>query len=317
MKKIYITMGDPRGVGPEIIFKGLADIFSSGSMGNNVPIVIGNSSLMQKYADICGTQISPAADIDHGKNKTVYFIHRDTTGHPGADSIDYIDTAVRLCRAESGNSIVTAPVTKESIAEVRPGFTGHTEYIAGLAGVETVVMVFVSSGIKMSLMTTHLPLRSVVSVLNSGYIIQHVNIVCDALKSWYGFTQPRIAICSVNPHSGEKGIMGNEESELLELPLKTLRDKGVDITGPLGAYEALKRTVEGEYDFLISIYHDQVLSGAKVFLGPLVNVTAGLPFIRTSPDHGPAIDISGKDMADYRSMKAALELAARISENTG
>jgi 4-hydroxythreonine-4-phosphate dehydrogenase len=311
MKKIYITMGDPRGIGPEIILKSLKDILKINKKYDFVPVIIGDKNIIKDYAAKYSIDFYEAVNADY-KSGRIYFINVETKNHPGYDSLNYIEKGVQLCRQDSQSAIVTAPVIKESIAQIRNDFTGHTEYLAKLMNVDRVVMSFISTGIKMSLLTTHLPLKEVSFQINAENISEHVKIIVVCLKRWFDISSPNIVLCSINPHAGEEGLLGNEEKEKIIPALKQLKKEGVNITGPLGAPEALKRTIDKEFDFIISAYHDQILTAVKVFLEPTVNLTMGLPIVRTSPDHGPALDMAGKERGDFRSMKSAIELAAEL-----
>jgi 4-hydroxythreonine-4-phosphate dehydrogenase len=309
MNKIYITMGDPRGIGPEIITKSLQEIISKND--DFIPVLIGDRSLFEKAAQELSFEIY-GLENDIFETGKIYCIDLGITGHPGVDSLSYINKAIELCLVDSSGAMVTSPVIKEAIAQAMPGFIGHTEYLAKRAGVEKVVMSFISDEIKLSLMTTHLPLNKVSSSIDKGSIIRHIGIIDENLKKWFKIENPKFVMCSLNPHGGEEGLLGDEENDVFIPALEDLRKKGIKIEGPYGAPHAIKLVLNGEYDFIISPYHDQVLTAVKAFLKPTVNLTMGLPFIRTSPDHGPAIDIVGKEPADHRSMKSAIELAIKL-----
>ena len=301
MKKIYITMGDPRGISPEIILKSLKEILNSDLNNKFIPVIIGDEKILKTYADKYN------ADVFN-----INYLYIKSSGSPGSDSLNYINKGVELCMENPESALVTGPVTKKSISMVRKDFRGHTEYIAELAGAGSVAMTFIAPLIKMSLLTTHFPLKKVPSEISITNITGHVEIIQSGLNRWFKMDSPRFVLCSLNPHAGENGLLGNEEKDILMPAVGELSKKGINITGPLSPHEALKKTMEGKFDFIVSLYHDQILTALKIFLGPAVNFTMGLPFVRTSPDHGPGIDITGKDIADPGSMKAAIKLAINL-----
>ncbi|MFC2062138.1 PdxA family protein [Elusimicrobiota bacterium] len=302
MKKIYITMGDPRGIGPEIIYKSIKDIFSGSEKKEFTPVIIGDEEILK------------ASSGKYGIKDKISYHPVESSAHPGKDALNYIDKGVDLCKNDPDSALVTAPVEKNIIAQVEKGFAGHTEYIAGLLGVNKAVMAFIGQGIRMSLLTTHIPLKAVAENISGDHIIEHVKIADNALKKWFKIDHPRIVLCGLNPHAGEEGLLGYEEKDCFVPAIKKLREGGININGPLSAEAGLKSILNGEYDLIVSSYHDQLLPGVKALLGPTVNLTAGLPIVRTSPDHGPAIDIAGKKPADFKSMRSAILLAARLIE---
>lgn len=305
-------MGDPRGIGSDIILKSLK-VVSLEEKGV-LPVIVGDEKILKLKAKEHGIKITRYSDgIDVPGIKS--FISLKSSGSAGLDALNYINRALALCRQDYSSVMVTGPVSKESIAKEHAGFMGHTEYLAKMTGKADFAMVFISASIKMSLITTHIPLKKVSDEITSSKISKHVELLKIEFEKWFGLKDIRFILCSLNPHSGEQGLFGNEENGKMRPAVKSLKEKGVKIEGPVGAYEALKKTLDGMYDFIVTPYHDQILTAAKIFLGPLVNVTMGLPFIRTSPDHGPAIDYQDKNNADFRSMKAAIELAGNLKIN--
>jgi 4-hydroxythreonine-4-phosphate dehydrogenase len=293
MKKIFITGGDPRGIGSEIILKSLGEILESERIVSFIPIIIGDENIIEREADKYEQLNIVYGDSEEYAPGNIYCRHVKSSKDPGIDSLSYIDKAVELCRSSEDSALVTAPVIKDAIAKIKKGFIGHTEYLAQISGKEDVVMSFISKQVRMSLLTTHVPLKS-------------------EMKKWFGIKSPRSVICWVKPHAGEAGFLGREEKKVFIPAVEKLKSEGISISGPVAPNEALKITMECESDFLVSPYHDQLLTALKMFLGPTVNFTMGLDFIRTSPDHGPAIDIAGKKPADHRSMKAAIGLAVNL-----
>ena len=308
VKRLFITMGDPQGIGAEIILKSLKELLCSPQNNNFIPIIIGDETILTEYAERYSVALLPLEEI--AKKGRVYFIAVESEKNPGADSLNYIKKSVGFLLKHPGSALITAPVSKRDIAVYEKNFRGHTEYIASLVDSDNVAMTFISSKVKISLLTTHIPLKEVSSKITKETIISHIDVVLWGLKMWFKMDSPRMVVCSLNPHAGEGGLVGDEEKNIFIPAVKELKKRGVDITCPVVAASALEEAIDGKYDFIVTCYHDQILPAVKALLGPSVNLTMGLPFIRTSPDHGTARDIAGKDIADYRSMKEAIKLAA-------
>lgn len=310
IKKIYISMGDPRGIGSEIIYKSLSSITDM----DFTPIIIGDIKILKKYAEKYHIKIEEIIDgyISPGK---IYVVGINTEGHPGRDALNYIKKAVMLCEKEEKSALVTAPVEKKIINEIDQEFIGHTECLQKLSGVHGLVMSFILDKLKLSLITTHIPLKEVAAIVTSEKIIKHVFIVKKYMEQWFKKDHVKFVICSLNPHAGEGGLLGKEEGKIFEPAIDILKEQGIDICGPFSGEHALRSTLLGEFDFIISVYHDQLLPAIKNLAGPSSNLTMGLPFVRTSPDHGPSIDIAGEDRADFRSMRYSIELASHLINN--
>ncbi len=290
-------MGDPRGIGPDIIFRSLKEIKLKKAVIN----VIGNREVLKEAAR---RQSFDASRVEITGIEPLL--------NPGAAALACIDIALKKISNTRLAALVTAPVEKKAIADVSEGFTGHTEYIASRCGVSSPIMSFITDRVKISLLTTHIPLCAVSSKIKKDLIVKHVKTAAVSLEKYFKIKAPRIALCSVNPHRGENGLIGKEEKEEMAPALKELKASGINIRGPLNADFALKQALERKYDFVVSAYHDQLLPAVKTALGPSVNFTMGLGFIRTSPDHGPAIDLSPKADPDHRSMKEAVKLAVKL-----
>ncbi len=296
--EIYISMGDRRGIGAAIIFGSLREMGERAGKIN----IIGDSGILMWEASRGGFNAGSVNIIDVAPS-----------GDPGKDALNFLDRAMDEVLSNPGSALVTAPVQKEAVDRVHKGFRGHTEYIASRCGVKNPVMAFVSSGnIKISLLTRHIPLKDVPEFLSRSALTEHIRRVTADLKKYFNIKSPRIALCSLNPHRGEGGLIGEEERKIIKPAADLLRDGGVDVRGPLNASQALKEVSCGSCDFAVSIYHDQLLPAIKALDGPSVNLTMGLPFIRTSPDHGPALDLPPGHWADHSSMKKAIELAVSL-----
>ena len=215
------------------------------------------------------------------------------------------------------DAIVTAPAEKHALHLAGYKYPGHTEFLAHLAGDVPVAMMLASDRLRVVLVTTHIPLRSVPAAVTTDAIVATGTITLNALKSWWGIASPRLAVCALNPHAGEQGLFGTEDETILAPAARTL-----GAAGPLPADTVFVRGLRGEFDAVLAPYHDVGMTAIKVAsFGKAVNLTLGLPFIRTSPDHGTAFDIAGKGVADPSSMfeavRVAVELAKKREEGRG
>lgn len=213
-------------------------------------------------------------------------------------------------------AIVTAPVQKSVINEAGVPFTGHTEYLAQASGARQVVMMLVGGGLRVALATTHLPLSAVPAALSIDGLIAVLEVLHADLRSKFGIDAPRIGVCGLNPHAGESGYLGREEVEIIAPALERLRARGLRLEGPLAADTAFVPANARRFDAILAMYHDQGLAPLKyASFGQGVNVTLGLPFIRTSVDHGTALDLAGSGRADAGSMRAAIALAIELARS--
>lgn len=220
-----------------------------------------------------------------------------------------VETAVKLALQGEVDAIVTAPAHKHALHLAGFPYPGHTEWLAHLAGDVDVAMMLASESLRVVLVTTHVPFRDVPALLTAERVIRTGRVTQRALEEWWGLPQPRIALCAVNPHAGESGLFGDEEARVLRPAAEAL-----GAAGPLPADTVFVRAMRGEFDAVLAPYHDVGMTAIKVAaFGQAVNVTLGLPFPRTSPDHGTALDIAGTGKADASSMRAALELAVRLA----
>lgn len=219
-----------------------------------------------------------------------------------------VEAAARLALAGDVDAIVTAPAHKHALHLAGFPYPGHTEWLAHLAGNVDVAMMLAADELRVVLVTTHVPFRDVPSLLTTERIVRTGRVTLAALTDWFGIAAPRLALCAVNPHAGESGLFGDEETRVMAPAAAQL-----GATGPLPADTVFVRAMRGEFDAVLAPYHDVGMTAIKVAaFGRAVNVTLGLPFPRTSPDHGTAFDIAGSGRADPSSMRAALELAARL-----
>jgi 4-hydroxythreonine-4-phosphate dehydrogenase len=319
LRTIAVTTGEPAGVGPDLCTE-LAD-----SAPDDCRLVlIGDRSLFGRAR---GRRSRPPAlpDFDAAVQPRagVELLHvplaRPST--PGqldpANAryvLDTLDAAIGGCAAGAFGAIVTAPVQKSVINEAGIRFTGHTEYLAARTGVETPVMLLAGGGLRVALATTHLPLRKISRALTPERLTTVLRIVDADLRTMFGLRKPRILVLGLNPHAGENGHLGSEEGAVIEPVMRTLRRAGLDLVGPVPADTAfLPHRLKG-IDAIVAMYHDQGLPVLKfASFGHAVNVTLGLPLVRTSVDHGTALDLAGTRRADPGSLQAALGLALDLS----
>jgi 4-hydroxythreonine-4-phosphate dehydrogenase len=282
-----MTVGDPRGIGPEIIAKALAD----SRVGERCDIVVVGPQES-------GVQVSESV----GR-------WRPDGGAALAGMLSglAIERAVQMAMAGAIDGIVTAPIDKSALHAGGYDYPGHTEMLGHLTGAR-VAMMLASDKLRVVLATTHIPLREVNETLTGELIVETARITRKGLQEWFGIAEPRIALCALNPHAGDAGRFGSEDSKLLA---PAARAAGID--GPFPADTVFVRAMRGEFDAVIAPYHDVGMTAIKVAsFGSAVNVTLGLPFPRTSPDHGTALDIAGQNRADPSSMIAATLLCASI-----
>ncbi|MDQ1342638.1 MAG: 4-hydroxythreonine-4-phosphate dehydrogenase, partial [Pseudomonadota bacterium] len=229
--------------------------------------------------------------------------------------LETLDVAVGGCAAGAFQAIVTAPVQKSIINEAGVPFTGHTEYLARRTGVRLPVMLLVGGGLRVALATTHLPLRKVSAAITPSRLEAVLRIVAGDLQSLFGLRRPRILVLGLNPHAGEGGHLGREEIEVIEPTLAALRGDGLDLVGPVPADTAFVPQRLKGIDAVVAMFHDQGLPVLKhASFGHAVNVTLGLPIVRTSVDHGTALDLAGTRKADPGSLQAAFALALELSQ---
>ena len=286
--RLAITLGDPRGIGPEVVAKALDDR----TVGEACePVVIGPSGAGVEVDESVGT-----------------WARTGDEGTAGRFAGLAIERAVELAQRGDVAGIVTAPIDKHAL--LRGGYAdpGHTEMLARLTG-SRVAMMLASDRLRVVLATTHVPLRDVPRLLSREAIVEAARLTTAALRDWFNVADPRIALCALNPHAGDGGRFGDEDERLLAPAAREAK-----ITGPLPADTVFVRALRGEFDAVIAPYHDVGMTAIKVAsFGEAVNVTLGLPFPRTSPDHGTALDIAGKGIASPASMIAAILMCARIA----
>jgi 4-hydroxythreonine-4-phosphate dehydrogenase len=318
--KLAVTMGDPRSIGPEIILKLLA--------GGELParvrlLVVGSQEVLEAEAknlgivapegraDEAGRWKGPVAVLDMDNFPAAAVTPRRPDAVSGRASLDYIERTVGLALSGAVDGIVTCPISKEAIGAAGSTFPGHTEMLAALSGSARPVMLLVNGGLRVALATTHVALRDVPGLLTPDLIVEQARVVVAGLRRYFAVPEPRLAVCGLNPHCGDGGRFGDEEARIVEPAIGAAAEEGIVLIGPKPADTVFAQAAEGRYDAVIALYHDQGMIPVKMAgLGQVVNVTLGLPIIRTSVGHGTAYDIAGQGLADPGSLKAAVRLAA-------
>ncbi|HSJ15462.1 MAG TPA: 4-hydroxythreonine-4-phosphate dehydrogenase PdxA [Longimicrobiales bacterium] len=300
--RLAITLGDPRGIGPEIA----AAAARSGRPANVELVFVGPA---HTAADGAGDEL-----VELGS-------WRGDEGAAAAGRIAglAIERAVELARAGRVDAIVTAPIDKAALYAAGYHYPGHTEMLAALAGGAEVVMLMAAEhtalggALRVVLATTHLPLAEVPARFTRELLVRQTRLTAAGLRDGFGIARPRIALCAFNPHASDGGRFGHEEESIYGPAMTQLRSEDIDVTGPIPADTVFLRAARGEFDVVIAPYHDVGMAAFKtVAFGRGVNITLGLPFVRTSPDHGTALDIAGRGLADASSMREALALAAAL-----
>lgn len=304
---VGITAGDPCGIGPEIILKALG----SKQLNRSVRwALIGDASVFKKTARNLRIRLPPEI-APAASRPPANFLPGRATAQSGLASLGYLHEAVRLWRAGKIQGVVTAPITKWAIQESMPAFAGHTEYFAKATRVRSVVMLFASEKLRVVVLTRHIPLKAVSSTVTKTLLASAIRMTVASLRRDFGIPKPRVAVCGINPHAGE-GQSASEEARVLLPAIKALRRGGIICDGPVAADGFFAGGVK--QDVVIAVYHDQGLIPFKMAARDSgCQVTLGLPFIRTSPDHGSALDIAGRGKANPGSMLYALNLAARLA----
>lgn len=315
---IALSMGDPAGIGPELVGSLWSD-----RAGLPAFLFIGAPDVLP-----AGLPIAVVTDPAEAPDRFAHALPvlpltlpcPVSPGRPAPENAAITVEAIRLGAALASEgrcrALVTNPINKKALYEGADfTFPGHTEYLADLAGVQRSVMMLAGPSLRVVPVTIHIPLKDVPGQLTQEEIIETVLITDQALKTDFGIRAPRIAVAGLNPHAGEAGAMGQEEVEIIAPAITALRQEGLEITGSLPADTMFHAAARARYDVAITMYHDQGLIPIKALdFDQGVNVTLGLPFIRTSPDHGTAYDIAGKGIADPSSLRAALVMADQMAK---
>ncbi|MGO4571556.1 4-hydroxythreonine-4-phosphate dehydrogenase PdxA [Microvirga sp. 2TAF3] len=329
-RPLLLTQGDPAGIGPELTLKAWLQRKEAGLPSF---AVVADPDHLARVAQAYGWN-APVQAVETAEAASIFdralpVVPLDTTvsAEPGQPDSTYarsviesIETAVGLVRSGAGAAVVTNPISKHVLYEAGFGHPGHTEFLAALAGRDDggrpyhPVMMLWSEQLAVVPVTVHIPLSAVPSALTTEVIVRTGRIVARELRERFGISRPRLALAGLNPHAGENGTMGSEDAGIIVPAVEALRADGIEVAGPLPADTMFHARARSRYDAALAMYHDQALIPIKtIAFDEAVNVTLGLPFVRTSPDHGTAFDIAGKGIARPDSLMAAIRLAARLS----
>ena len=320
--RIAVTSGEPAGVGPDLCLQ-----LARGPLPCEL-ICLGDRELLAARARQLNLTLNlwdyepdqPAGTHTPG---TLGVLHiplgvpaeaGKLNSRNAASVLALLDRAVQGCRSGEFAAMVTAPVQKSTIIDAGFAFTGHTEYLAQRCGTALPVMMLASGTMRVALATTHLPLARVAQAITASLLEAVLAILATDLTRWWGLTRPRIAVCGLNPHAGESGHLGREELTIIQPAINRMRERGLDVSGPFPADTIFVPRLMAGYDAVLAMYHDQGLPVIKhAHFDQAVNVTLGLPIIRTSVDHGTALDLAGSGHADVASLAAAVRMATTMA----
>jgi 4-hydroxythreonine-4-phosphate dehydrogenase len=324
--KIGITIGDINGIGPEVIIKSLND---NRILLDCTPVIYGSTKVFSFYKKLLNEvefnyqTIKDANEIQPRKINIINTWNEDVEITPGTPSeasgkyaIQSLEKAAQDLASGKIDVLVTAPFSKEAVAKSGFSFIGHTEYLAEMSGVPEALMILVSNSLRVALVTVHVPLKEVAGLLTKDKIMKKISAFEDSLKKDFALVKPRIAVLGLNPHAGENGKLGQEEKEIIAPAIQASKAEGKLVFGPYAADGFFGSQARNQFDGVLAMYHDQGLAAFKaIAFEDGVNFTAGLPIVRTSPDHGTAYDIAGKNEADASSFRSAIYLATDIFKN--
>jgi 4-hydroxythreonine-4-phosphate dehydrogenase len=325
--RIGITIGDPSGIGPEIVLKAAAD---EEVRKLCVPVIVGDASELSRQArELClpsGYRVLRVGNCDLAGLETAIILDTNCLNEEvkwgrlsaasGRSAIAAIEAAVQLCLAGKLAAMTTAPINKESLKLAGSQFPGHTEMLTALCGTSQSLMCFVAGDLRVFLFTVHCSLAEAINAITSQRVKAAIELADRELRR-FGIERPRIAVAGLNPHASEHGLFGSEEAREIEPAIAECRGNGIDVSGPFPADTIFLRAFNREFDAVAACYHDQGLVAVKCLaFGSAVNVTLGLPIIRTSVDHGTAFDIAGKGVADHRSLVEAIKTAVELVRRT-
>ena len=325
MTKIAVSSGDPAGIGPDICIKA----FGQKKSLDYVPVVFCDADLIKERCDLLNInsdiQIYSGESIEELSSKCLWVNHHSLCekaipGNPSTKNakftIEIFESSVERTILKEFDAVVTCPINKEVINKAGIPFTGHTEELARLSNTKKVVMMLASNNLRVALLTTHIALKDVHSQINNKNIEDTISIILKSLKGDFGISDPVIKVLGLNPHAGDGGYIGTEEREIISPVIESLKKRDQKIIGPLSADTAfIEKGTDIKADAFLAMFHDQGLPVIKTSnFGEIVNVTLGLPFVRTSVDHGTAYDKSGTTSADESSLIAAAEMASVMAK---
>lgn len=321
--RVGITVGDINGIGPEVIIKSLRN---PDILIDCIPIIYGSSKMMTFHKKTINDdlfQFIGISDASEAQARKVNIVQSWTevadiqlgvaNQNGGKHAFMSLEKATQDLASGKIDVLVTAPISKETIHSAGFKFPGHTEYLADLSGKEEALMMMVSGDLRVALVTSHIALKEVPTAITQEAILNKIKELDSSLRKDFGIVRPKIAVLGLNPHAGEKGEMGTEESEFITPAIQKANEEGILTFGPYPADGFFGSKQYTQFDATLAMYHDQGLTGFKsLAFDDGVNFTAGLPIVRTSPDHGTAFDIAGKDLANEQSMRSAIYLAMDV-----
>ncbi|MGK7368880.1 MAG: 4-hydroxythreonine-4-phosphate dehydrogenase PdxA [Candidatus Halalkalibacterium sp. M3_1C_030] len=323
--KVAISIGDINGIGPEVALKSVI----GRNLSEVTPVLLGSSQVIEYYSKFL--ERSPEfnfarspEEIKSGKVNVLHSYGDETAdinpGHlteqGGQLAMMAVQKGVELCLSNEADALVTAPISKEAINKAGFDVPGHTEYLADKTGTKDYMMMLVNEDLRVGLVSIHVPLSEVPALISQSSVYTNIKIMHKSLKRDFNINQPEIAVLGLNPHAGDGGIIGKEEIEIIQPAINKAQSEGINATGPHPADGYFGNKKYKSSDGILAMYHDQGLIPFKTLsFGAGINFTAGLPIIRTSPDHGTAFDIAGKNLADPSSFNAAFELAVILVRN--
>lgn len=315
---VAVTLGDPSGIGPEVVVKAARDPAVRRACRM---VVVGDRGVLERARAPRWPDREAAARADAPVVVEPATRLRPAESRPGRPtraggeaSYRYIVRAVELIHAGHAHAMATAPISKKALNDAGRLYPGHTELLAELTRTREVRMMLLGPRLKVALATVHLPLAQVPGALTRKRVRATVELTHRSLQQWFGLARPRLAVAALNPHGGEDGMFGHEERRVVRPAVRECLARGMDVSGPVPADSLFHKAARGEYDAVVCMYHDQGLGPFKLLhFTDGVNLTLGLPLVRTSADHGTAYDIAGKGLGDARSMKQAILLAAELA----
>lgn len=316
---IGITTGDPAGIGPEVVLKGLTDeairdicrpvLIGDLAYARHAAKELGLDLKFHVFGDVVSDDSIDVVDLANVDESVTVGVETSATGRASAE---YIERAVQMWKYGEIDAISTAPISKNALKLAGYNYPGHTEFLAELTGTKEFAMSFFAEQLRVVLLSTHVSLRNAIDLVTTDSLAKLIRFANKTLPGLIG-KAPKIAVAGVNPHASEGGMFGNEEAKFIVPAIKQCLNEGIDVSGPFSPDTIFLRGFRGEFDLVVACYHDQATIAVKsLSFGSSVNVTLGLPLIRTSVDHGTAFDIAGKGIADESSMKAAIKLAAEL-----
>ena len=324
---IAISIGDMNGIGPEVILKSLRDLKDSQTF---TPVILGSSVIIEFYLRTLDFKlpfhsITSIEDIIDSEINVLECLKDSPYIQPGvisklsgASAMQAIEKGIILCLQSSAHALVTAPISKEAIQKAGYPYPGHTEFLAAQTNCSEFMMMLVNDNLRVGLVTIHIPVSQIAQKIEIETILKKLAIMHKSLKNDFGIQEPRIAVLGLNPHAGDGGVIGQEEIQTISPAIKQATDQGMHIHGPFPADGFFGNRLYNQFDAVLAMYHDQGLVAFKALsFNAGVNFTAGLPIIRTSPDHGTAFDIAGRNKANHQSFMKALNLAIELSHKKG